>query len=189
MVCVEEERDINLSLNSLNEVICLLGRADTCHILDSDGINAHLLELLTHLNILLDRVNGRCCIADAALSVLAALLYLVDADFDVSEVVESIEDTEDIHAVLCSLTAEKSYNIIRVVLVAQDVLTTDEHLERSLLADRLDLAESLPGIFVEVTEAGIKCSAAPALKRIVTCVVQLLQYAFKILERHTGSDE
>ena len=49
---------------------------------------------------------------------LAALLYLVNADFNVSEIIEGVEDTEDIHTVLCSLAAEESYDVIGIMLVA-----------------------------------------------------------------------
>ena len=59
---------------------------------------------------------------------LAALLNFVNADFNIAEIVQSIEDPEDIHAVLCSLAAEETYYVIRIVLVAEDVLAADEHL-------------------------------------------------------------
>ena len=188
-MCVELDRNLDLRLESLNEIVCFLRSADAGHVLDGDGINAHVNELLTHLYVLLDRVNGRCCVADAALCVLVALLYFVDADFDISEIIERVEDPEDVHAVLGSLTAEETDYIVGIVLVSEDVLTADEHLKGSLLADFLDLAESLPRILVKVSEAGIECSAAPALKRVVTAVVQVLEYALEIRERHTGCDE
>ena len=55
MVCVEEERYGDLCvLDSLYEIVSFLRRADACHVLDSDGVNAHALKFLAHFNVLLD---------------------------------------------------------------------------------------------------------------------------------------
>ena len=53
---------------------------------------------------------------------LAALLNFVNADFDITEIIESVEDTEDIHAVLGSFTAEETDYVIRIVLITEDIL-------------------------------------------------------------------
>ena len=66
---------------------------------------------------------GACCVADTALSMLAALQCLINCYFDITEIVKRIEDSEDIHAVLGGLSYEESYDVIGIMLVSEDILS------------------------------------------------------------------
>jgi hypothetical protein len=75
------------------------------------------------------------------------------------------------------------------VLVAEEVLAAQEHLQFGLLADFLDVAQALPRVFVEVAQARVEGRAAPALDGVVAGVVDVLDRRRELRERHTGGDE
>ena len=70
------------------------------------------------------------------------------------------------------------------MLVAENVLAPQEHLQRRLAADGLDLPEALPGIFAQEAHAYVERRPAPTLKRIVPCVVNLLGYSEYVIRAH-----
>ena len=111
----------------------------------------------------------------------AALDSLVNGGLNVSQVVERIEYTDDVDAVFNTLSDEKANDIVGIMLVAQKVLTSEEHLQLGVRARLADLAQALPRIFVEISQAGDERSAAPALERIVARLVKLGQYCLEIL--------
>ena len=186
---VDNDGNLDLLLEGGDQVICLLRTHDARHILDADGLNAQRLDLLGELDIAFEIVNGADGVADAAGSVRAALQGLIDRHFNIADIVEGIEDTNDIDAVFHRLADEHANHIIGVVLIAQQVLTAQQHLQRGLGACLLDLAQALPRVFVQVAQAAIKGGAAPALQRIVPGVIQLAQDRLELIECHAGGDE
>ena len=150
------------------------GCEDAGHILDREGVDAHRLLLLRELHVLLDGVDRRGGVADRALGVPAVLLDAGDRLLEVARIVQRVEDAEDVHAVFTGKRGEALDDIVRVMLVAEDVLAAEQHLKRRLLADGLDLAETLPRIFAEEAHAHVKRGATPAFKGVVAGVVDLL---------------
>ncbi len=59
--------------------------------------------------------------------------------------------------------------------VAQDVLSSQKHLNLGVIEVRLDLAQTLPWFFVQVTQAVVEGRAAPALDGVVTRFVHLVE--------------
>ena len=139
---------------------------DAGHVLDADGLGAHLLLLLRDLDEEVEGVDGAGGVADRALGVAAVLLDGADGHLEVAVVVEGVEDAEDVHAVLDGEGDEALEDIVGVVLVAEDVLAAQEHLERGLLRVGLDEAQALPGIFAEEAQADVERGAAPALQGV-----------------------
>ena len=81
---------------------------------------------------------------------------------------------------------DELYELLR--LVASDKVGADIPA-LSNISISLDLAQSLPGILVQVTEAGVKCSAAPALDGVVAGLVNGVQDGLEVLDRHSCGDQ
>ena len=75
------------------------------------------------------------------------------------------------------------------MLIAQKILTSEEHLKLGVRAGLANLAQALPRVFVEITQAGVERGAAPALERIVAGLVKLRQYSLESLKGHTGRNK
>ena len=87
------------------------------------------------------------------------------AGFHVAGVVERVEDADDIDAVADRALDELFHHVVRIVLVAQDVLAAQQHLQLGVGQGLAQLAQALPRILVQEAQAGVKRGAAPALQR------------------------
>ena len=150
------------------------GRKDAGHVLDRERVDAHRFLLLRELDVLRDGVDGRRRVAERALRVAAVLLHACDCDFEVARIVERVKDAEDVHSVLTGKRDKTVDDVVWIVLVAEDILATEEHLERRLLADLLDAAKALPRILAQEAHADVERRAAPALERVISRVVDRL---------------
>ena len=175
-------------LDALYKALGLKGAHRSRHILKADRIEAHSLELLYHLNVLFNGVNGALGVAYAAGgygAVRAVLLRGLKGGFDIAEVVQRVEDADDVDAVLYRELNELLDHVVVIVLVAQKVLAAQEHLEPRVRHSLADLAESLPRILAEIAEAGIEGGAAPALNGVVPGLVHGRQDLLEVLELHS----
>ena len=55
---------------------------------------------------------------------------------------------------------ELFHHVVCVVLVAQDVLAAQQHLQLGVRQGLAQLAQALPRILVQEAQAGVKCGAA-----------------------------
>ena len=104
-------------------------------------------------------------------------------------VVQSVEDTDDVDAVLHSLLHEQLDEIVGVVGVTQNILTTQQHLQLGVGHLCPDLAQPLPGILVQVAQADVKSGAAPALDGVVANLVDGLQHGLELVVGQTGCNQ
>ena len=58
---------------------------------------------------------------------------------------------------------EVLHHVVGIVLVAQDVLAAEQHLQLGVGQALAQLAQALPGVFVQKAQAGVEGGAAPAL--------------------------
>ena len=179
----------NSVLNGGNQIVSLLGAHDAGHILDADGGSAHFLQLLDHLHILLMGVDGGGGVGDGAGSDGAGLDGGLHGDLQVVHVVQSVEDTDDVDAVLHSLLHEQLHEIIGVVGVAQHILTTQQHLQLGVGGSGADLAQTLPGILVQIAQAHVEGGAAPALDGVVADLVDGREHGLELFEGQPGGDQ
>ena len=177
------------SLMHFTIVVGVVGVEEAGHVLDADGVGAHVDELLGLLGEHVGGVDGADRVADGALGVAARLLDGLDGGLEVPEVVEGVEDAEDVHAVLDGELAELLDDVVRVVAVADDVLAAEEHLEGRLLEALLELAEALPGVLAEEAEGGVERRAAPDLDRVEAGVVHLRRDREHVLGAHAGGEQ
>ena len=115
-------------LDAFNQVIRRLRLEQARHILDADGVGAHLLEPLRHLDECADGVKRADRIADGALCVFAGLLHGSHAGVEIAQIIQRIEDPEDVHAVLGGLVDEALDYAIFIMPIAEEILPTKQHL-------------------------------------------------------------
>ena len=176
-------------LDALEQLLSLVGAHGTGHVLQADGVEAHALQLLAHLSVLGGSVNRRLGVGDAAGSHGVGggvLLGCLQSSLDVAEIVQSVEDTQNVDAVLDGQLHELLHHIIVVVLVAKQVLAPEQHLQTGVGHSLAERAQALPGILVQVAQAAVKGSAAPALDGIVAGLIHGGQDALHVAVSHTG---
>ena len=170
-MCVELYRNINSFLNCLNERNCTVRCKKSSHILDTDGISTLSFALLSIVSIVFICKYITNCERHCYLSMSAFLLSCVDSSLKVSDIVESIENSDDIDAVCNRLLYKIFEYIVSIVTVTEHILSSEKHLELGVGHLLTDSAESVPRIFIKETDAGIKCSTAPNLCGIETYLV------------------
>src|SRR5579862_7485056 len=176
-------------LDAAHEVIRGLRLEQAGHILDADGIDAHLPQALRHLDEGRDSVEGADRIANRALGMLAGFPHCGDAGLEIAQVIECVEDPEDIHAVGGSLLDETLDDPIFVMPIAEQILPAQQHLQARLRHQLAKGAQPLPRILVEEADAGIEGRAAPAFDRPVAGVIEVLAHRDHIFERHPRREE
>ncbi len=176
-------------LDRLDQIVGLLGLDQRGHVLDADGVGAHVLQLLGQFGVLFVGVQRADGVADAALGVLAGLFHGVHGPLQVAGVVQRIEHAEHVHAVLGSFVDEAVNHIIGVVAITQQVLAAQQHLGWGVLQILLEGAQALPGIFVQEADAAIESSAAPAFQGPVAGGIQILQGGDHVFHGHAGGHE
>ena len=188
-VGVDDHRDIQAVLDGGDQVVALLRRHDAGHVLDADGLEAHLLHLAADLHILFQRVDGAGGVADGAGGDGPPLHRFLHGHLQVPQIIEGVEDADHVDAVGDAALHELAHHVVGIVLVAQQVLAPQEHLQLRVGHFRLDPAQPLPGILVQEAHAAVKGGAAPALHGIEARLVQGLQYGIHDAEGHPRGDE
>ena len=121
---------------------------------------------------------------------MSALLDgLINGHFQVAHVVEGVENTDDIDTVLHGVLDKLTYYIVGIVLIAQDVLAAQQHLQLGVGHLGADLAQTLPGIFPQVTQTHVKGGAAPDLGGVETSLIHGLQDGLKLAVGKPGGDQ
>ncbi len=92
----------------------------------------------------------------------------------VAHVVDGVKDAEDVNAVALGQHHEFLNDVVGIVLVADDVLAAQQHLEGGVGHLFLQLADALPGVLVEEAHGRVKGGPAPHLHRVIAHLVQLL---------------
>ncbi len=168
---MELYRDINNRLDISYQCFSLIRSEQCSHILDTDRISTSLLDTLSVIHIILMSEYFTKSIGDSYLSVTLLLIGSLDSCLEVSYIVKCIEYSDDIDTICDGLLYEILYQVISVMTVAQHILSSEQHLELCVGHFLSESSESLPGIFIQETDAGIKCSTAPAFSGIKTYLI------------------
>ena len=112
-------------------------------------------------------------IGDGSLCVLAAFQGRFDGCFEIARIIHGVEDAEYIDAGVGGALDKCLDNVVGVVAITQQILSTQQHLLRGVRHRRLQQTQTLPGIFTQKTDTGIESCPAPALQRPVTDLIQL----------------
>ena len=112
-----------------------------------------------------------------------------DCRLKVPQIVEAVKDTDDIDTVGDGLLNEILYNVVRIGLVAENVLAAEKHLQFGFLEAFAQLAQTDPRIFLQETKGRVKCSSAPALYGMIAYLIHLVDDRKHLVCRHTGCDQ
>ena len=175
------------SLQRFYEFVSVVREQNARHILNADYVRAHLFQLLGKFHEIFVGMHGRSGVAERRFAYAAVLLARLHCPFHVAGVVERIENTHYGYAVLNGLLDEFVHNVVRIVLVSEQVLTAQKHLQRSLGHSLFQLTQSRPGVFVQKTQAGVEGCAAPAFYGIVADFVELVGNGEHFIQSHAGS--
>ena len=181
---VKHDRHIAHSiLDALDQVLSFEGAHGTGHVLQAQRVKTHLDQVLAHLDVLLDGVHGALGIADAAGSHgpgRRVLLHGVQGGTQIAEVVQRVEDADHIDAVLDAQLDELLDHVVMIVLVTQQVLAAQQHLQAGIGHVLADVPQPLERILVQVPQAAVERGAAPALHRVVSGLVHCGQDLRKV---------
>ena len=185
--------DVHGNLDGLfqlgDQLIAGVGLEQAGHILDADGVSAHLLEslgIVGEVLVVMYRAQG---VADAGLNMGTLLVGCLDGSLQVAGVVQRVKDTDDVDAVGNGLLDEVLDGVISVGTVAQHVLAAEQHLQLLMGQFLAQDAQTLPGILVQEADAGVERSAAPALNGEIRDLVHFGQDGAHLVHGHTGGQQ
>ena len=186
VVGVEVDGDGDRFLQPLDEGIGVHGQQEVGHVLDADGAGTHFLQRLGQLHEVVLVVDGGDGVAHGGLHLAAVLPGGLDGLFQIPHVIQRVENTDDVDAVFNGLAAESVHHVISIVLVAQNILATEQHLQLRVLHVLADGPQPLPRVLVQKAHTGVEGGTAPALQRVVADGIQHFQRGEHIRRGHTG---
>ncbi len=122
-------RKIGTGLKSSNQLGCLVRNQKTGHILDTNGICTQLLDTLCRLLPVLESISIAKGIGKSNLRMTAFLLGSLYCGFQVTKVVQTVENTNNINTVCDRFLSEILYYVVSIMIITQNVLTTEQHLK------------------------------------------------------------
>ncbi len=123
-------------------------------------------------------------IADSAFGMLADFFYRFYRDADITHIVQRVENTEYVHAVVGRGFDERAYHVVRIMTVAQQVLSAQQHLDAAVRQCLTQFFQAFPGVFFQVAHAGVKSRATPRLYRPEAYVVQFCADGQHVFSTH-----
>ena len=187
VVGVQMDGDADRLLKSLHQRVGVHRKQEVGHVLNANGVCAHLFQLLSQLYEVLLVVDGGNGVGQGGLHLTAVFLGGLDGLFQIAHIVQRVKNADDIDTVFNGFTAEGVHHVVCIVLVAQNILATEQHLQFGIGQTLLQSTKALPRILVEKTHAGVEGGAAPAFQGVVPDGIQHLQSGQHILNGHAGS--
>src|SRR5690554_1602679 len=188
-VALHVDRDIQFFLQTTDQLIRYVRLENARHVFDRDGISTHIGDFFRQLNPHVDGVHRTGGIGDGTLGMLAGFTNRLDDAVHVARVVHRVKDTEHVNAIFGGTLTETINHIIRVMAIAQQVLTTQQHLLLGVGHGFFQLADALPWVFAQVTDTGIKGSTTPGFQRPETDFVEFLGNGQHVIKPHTGGKQ
>jgi len=168
---------------------CGIRREQARHVLDRDGVAAHLRQSLGEADEVRDVVHRAGGVAERAFGMLAGGFDRFDRDLEIAQIVHRVEHAEDIDAVVGGLLHEGPHHIVGVIAVAQQVLPAQQHLDARIRQCLAQFAQTFPRVFAQETHAGVEGGAAPGLERPEADRIELAADRQHVLRAHAGGDE
>ena len=109
-----------------------------------------------------------------------------NGSFQVPCIVQCIENTNNINTVRDRFLYEVFHDVVGIMTVAEDVLSTEQHLQFCVFNVAANGAETLPRIFVEEAQAGIKGGTAPCFQSVIADFIEVFEDREHFFRRHTG---
>ena len=184
-VRVKFDGDIETGFEFLDEVVGGVGCKQAAHVLNANAVATHLLKFFRKLNEHFIRVNGAYRVDKAALNfgLFGASKRGFDCDAEIANVVKRVENAEDADTVSRGVLNKFFHHVIRVVIVAEQILSAQEHLNRGFEVC-LKLVETFPRIFVQKSQAGVEGRAAPRFQSFIADFVQACKHRLHLTITH-----
>ena len=183
---MQVDGQVELCLEAANQAFGSVGTQQTGHILNADGISAHLCQLLAKLDEVLILMIGADGVDDAALHMCACFLGSTHSAFQVARIVERVEDTDDRNTVRYRAVDKLADYVVSVMIIAEDILAAQQHLNRGFAQMLFECAQALPRVFIQEAQAGVKGGATPGFKSIITSVIKSFKCGQHIANTHSG---
>ena len=148
IVTMQMDRHVNSSTQSIHKLLGAIRREQAGHILDADGVRTELGKLTGIVDIGIKGMDRAGRVRNGRLKMRTAGFYGTGAIAHVIDIVQSVEDTEDIDAVLVRTGNEAVDNIGGIMAIANEVLTAHEHRERSLGRSGFYLTKTVPRVLI-----------------------------------------
>ncbi len=188
-MCMKLYRNLYCFLNRRNKLCSCIRKQKSCHIFKADRVCTHIFNLLCNVYPVVHRIGITQRIRKRYLCMAFFLICSCYGCFQISEVIHTVKDTDNINSVCYRLLYKILYHIIRIWTVSKDILPTEKHLKLCVLKAVTELTKPLPRVFFQETQGSIECSAAPALYRMVAYFVHLINDWKHLLRRHTCSNQ
>ena len=170
-----------------HEIVSNIRREQARHVFDANGMATHFFEFFGELDEFIVVVNGADGVDEATLNfrLFRAGERGFDCNLQIANVVERVENAKDADTMLRRFLHKLLDNVIGIVIVAEQVLTAKEHLDRSFQTC-LELVESLPRIFVEETETCVESCTAPCFEGFVADRVEGFEHRLHLTVAHAS---
>ena len=186
---VNVDRQIRAGLQRADQLVSRVRDQQAGHILDADGIRAHILDLAGDRLPVVISICVTDCVCQCNLSMSALFLGGADGSLQVAQVVQAVKNTDDINTVRDGLLDKILHYVVCIVSISQDVLTAEKHLHLSVFKALSQKAQTIPRILLQETEAGIKGCAAPHLHRVITDLIHGVNDRKHNIGRHSGRNQ
>ena len=121
---------------------------------------------------------------------VASRIHVENISTVVCEALQQAKVTmDDIDAIADRSADEAAHRIIAVVLVAENVLAAEQHLQLGVGHAGANFTQALPGILVQKTEAHVERCAAPDLGGIVARLIDRAEDRLKLGVRQTRGNQ
>ena len=188
-MCMKLNWKLCTFLQSLYKLCCLVWYKKSSHILDTDRICTHLLNLSCHVLPIIHCISITKCIRKCNLCMSIFLVCCLYSCLKVTDIIQTVKDTNDINTICDTLLYEILYNIIRIWAVSKDILSTEQHLKLCILESITELTKSVPWILFQETETSVECSTTPALYGMVTNFIHFINNWQHLLCCHTSCNQ
>jgi hypothetical protein len=189
VVAVQGQRNLDLGLDGLHEVIGNGSDQKAGHVLDADRICTHLFQLHGHLHEGFHGVDRRNGVGQRALGVAAEFLGGGDGGLEVAGVVEGVEDAQVGHAGVDGALHESANDVVRERGVLNNVLSAQQHLVRGLGRKLLERAKAIEGVFGQVAQAGVDDGSTPGFQCVETHAVEFFDDRQHLGGLHAGGGQ
>ncbi len=181
IVCVKLNRYLDSALKILYKAFRFVRCEQRGHILYADGVRAGVLDLLCVIHVILMSKYFAEGIGDCHLSVSVLLIRRFDCGLQIADIVKRVENTDYIDTVGDGFLNKILNQIVRVMTVAQHILSSEQHLEFGVGHLLAQYAQALPRVLVQKAYAGVKGSSSPAFRGIKADLVHGGQYRTHIV--------
>ena len=168
---VEVDRQADLLLQRLDEDLGRRGFQQARHVLQAQDMGAGRLQFLCAGDIVFQvifrprRVQEIAGIADRPFQHLAAIQHRIHRDAHVFDPIERIEHAEHVHPGGGGLFDKSLHHIVGVGGIAHAICPAQKHLGHQVRHGRAQIAQALPGAFLQEAIGHVKGRAAPAFDR------------------------